>query len=224
MDLTKTHRTFMTILKKLIIKQGNVDVISVGDWNLLLNQEKDAKNYKHANNPKSRLKVLEIMNELNLYDIWREENTDTFQFTWKRRFQNRVIQRGRLDFFLISEPLNLIARNVKILPGYRSDHSIVSMSLIFGEKQKKKTFWKFNNSLLSNPDYVNKVKETILNIKKQYAATPYNIDNISSIDNEIFQSVLNDQLFFDILLLEIRNTTLSFSSNLNKLTNQEEKN
>ena len=97
------------------------------------------------------------------------------------------------------------------------------MSLIFGEKQKKKTFWKFNNSLLSNPDYVNKVKETILNTKKQYAATPYNIDNISSIDNEIFQSVLNDQLFFDILLLEIRNTTLSFSSNLNKLTNQEEK-
>ncbi len=82
---------FYDNIKKLIIKQGNVDVISVGDWNLLLNQEKDAKNYKHANNPKSRLKVLEIMNELNLYDIWREENTDTFQFTWKRRFQNRVI-------------------------------------------------------------------------------------------------------------------------------------
>ena len=49
----------------------------VGDRNLLLNPDVDGKNYKHVNNPNSRQKVLKLMSDLNLYDVWREENGDS---------------------------------------------------------------------------------------------------------------------------------------------------
>ena len=37
-----------------------------GDWNVVLDYEKDNLNYKHKNNPKSQKQVQEIMTQLNL--------------------------------------------------------------------------------------------------------------------------------------------------------------
>ena len=65
---------FYEKLNKTIINFGNSDIIAVGDWNLLLNPDIDGENYKHLNNPNSRQKVLKLMSDLHLYDIWREEN------------------------------------------------------------------------------------------------------------------------------------------------------
>ena len=44
-----------------------------GDWNVVLDYEKDNLNYKHKNNPKLQKQVQEIMTQLNLGDIWREK-------------------------------------------------------------------------------------------------------------------------------------------------------
>ena len=65
---------FYEKLNKTIINFGNSDIIAVGDWNLLLNPNIDGVNYKHLNNPNSRQKVLKLMSDLDLYDIWRDEN------------------------------------------------------------------------------------------------------------------------------------------------------
>ena len=58
--------------------------------------------------------------------------------------------------------------NVNISPGYRSDHSVIELSLSFSDFKKDKGFWKFNNSLLADHDYVKLVKETIITLKTQY--------------------------------------------------------
>ena len=55
-----------------------------------------------------------------------------------------------------------------------------------------------------------------MSIKKQYAASPYNLESIDLIENEYFQTVLNPQLFFEILLLELRSKTIAFSSALKR--------
>ena len=123
---------------------------------------------------------------------------------------------GRLDFFLVSESLLDFSREENVVPGFRSDHSAASLSLIFKKIQKGKTYWKFNSSLLKNTNFVNEINNSILNIKKQYAATPYNLDNIHLIENDSFQTILNPQLFFEILLLELRSKTISFSSALKR--------
>ena len=188
----------------------------VGDWNLLLNPDMDGTNYKHTNNPNARQKVLKLINDFNLYDVWREENLEKRTYSWKRKLQSGGIQMGRLDFFLISESLINYSLNEKILPGYRSDHSIISLALQFTKTPKSKTFWKFNSSLLNNPNFITEMKNVFLNVKKQYAATPYNLEKLDDVDNDIFEPIINPQLFLDVILLESRSKTIAFSSAIKK--------
>ena len=60
------------------------------------------------------------------------------------------------------------------------------------------------------------IKNVITKTKRQYAASPYNLDKIDSIQNEVLQVTIDPQLFFEILLLEIRSKTVAFSAALNK--------
>ena len=195
---------------------GNIHTIITGDFNLLLNPYIDGINYKKVNNPNARQTVLKMMTELNLYDVWRDENNDKKTFTWKRKLSPQTIQMGRLDFFLVSESLTNFTRDEKIIPGYRSDHSAISISLVFNKINKSRTFWKFNSSLLNNVKYINEIKQVITDVKRQYALAPYNLDNIEQIENTMFQTNINPQLFFEMMLLEIRSKTIAFSSAVKK--------
>ena len=216
----KDNPEFYCNVEKLVTNFGNIDVIVVGDWNLLLNPEIDGYNYKHLNNPKARLQVLQLMNNLNLFDVWREENEGVKIYTWKRKLKDGGFQMGRLDFFLVSQSLITLCCDENILPGYRSDHSLIEITLDFNKNAKRsRTFWKFNNSLLYNIDFVKEVKESILSTKKQYAALVYSVDNISEVENELYVSTINPQLFLEIILLNIRSVSIAFSSALKKKEN-----
>ena len=157
------------------------------------------------------------MNDLNLFDVWREENVDSKLFTWSRKLASGSVQMGRLDFFLVSESLVNYVKGEKIRPGYRSDHSLIDLNLNFCDNTfKSKTFWKFNNSLLRNFEFIKEVKGAILKVKEQYAALPYNRENIDQIENEYFETTINKQLFLEMILLEIRSVSISFSVALKK--------
>ena len=203
---------FFSHVKEEALKLGNQNIIMVGDWNLILNPELDCKNYKHVNNPTARRLVLELMSELDLCDVWREENPDTLKFTWRRKHKDNTVQMGRLDFFLVSGTLLSRCLEEKISPGYRTDHSLVSLTLRTHKTNKQRTFWKFNNSLLRSKEYADEIKNVIKSVKSQYAATPFNPEVVGDLDNREYQSTLDDQLFLEILLLEIRGKTIAFSS------------
>ena len=211
---------FYNKLKNIVVRQGNTNILMGGDWNLLLDPAIDGRNYKHINNPNSRQVVLKLMADLKLFDVWREEQGGKSKFTWRRKLNNTTIQMGRLDFFLVSESLLNFTRDENIIPSYRSDHSSITLSLVFGKRQITKTYWKFNNSLLFDTDFIKQIKTTITNTKIQYGATPYNPENINSIDSNSFETQIDSQLFFETLLLEIRNKTISFSSNIKREENQ----
>ena len=114
---------------------GLTNIIWGGDWNLVLNPNLDLQNYRHVNNQKSQEIVTEMMDELNIADIWREINQELLQFTWRRA--RPVLQQSRLDYFLISETLIYLVKDTKIMYGYRSDHSFVSLELEFKKDEKK---------------------------------------------------------------------------------------
>ena len=73
---------------------------------------------------------------------------------------------SRPDFFLFSKELMSLLESVQIIPGYRTDHSMVKISLNLNKIQTGKGYWKFNNSLLKDNDYItnikNIIKETIM--------------------------------------------------------------
>ena len=127
------------------------------------------------------------------------------RYTWR---QPTPLKMSRLDFFLISEELLNFTTSTDILPGYRTDHSIVTAQFSLNDLPKGKSYWKFNNSLLKDIDYINMVKGTMNEVIKQYAATSYNPDRISDIHPRDLNILISDNLFFEALLLEIRGKTI----------------
>lgn len=199
---------FYSRIKELIEQYDNPFCMLCGDWNLVQNPATDTYNYVNVNNPNARNTVLTIMNDLNLVDPWTTLNPDTVRYTWRRQ---NPFQQARLDFFLISSELLNITESSEINPGYRTDHSMVVISLKQEIITPGKGSWKFNNSLLQDPDYLALVRKCISNVKHLYAATPYSPENINNINAHDFELLIDDQLFFEMLLMEIRGETISYA-------------
>lgn len=211
---------FYQDLQDRLSKYENNLFIIAGDFNLILNQDYDSYNYVHLNNQNARNKVLDIMIEYNLIDCWRENHLEDREYTWFRR---NPIKKARLDFFLISERLYTEVVATKILPGYRTDHSMILTSFEFGKFKKGVSYWKFNNSLLKDTAYVNEIKSIIKDIKVQYATN--NVqghENIEDIPPQQLNFDISDQLFFETLLLAIRGKTIAYASNKKKLQSDKE--
>ena len=75
----------------------------------------------------------------------------------------------RLDHFFISKQLKNHVKECKILPNIYSDHSAVDLSLSFKESELPRGpgFWKFNNSLLSDINFVELLTFKILMFAKK---------------------------------------------------------
>ena len=86
------------------------------------------------------------------------------------------------------------------------------MSFKFNDFIKGKGLWKFNNCLLTDKNYIDTIKKTILELKIQYACPVYNFINLDTITKNDIQLTIYDQLFMDILLTEIRGRSISYSS------------
>ena len=128
--------------------------------------------------------------------------------------------------FLLSEDLLTDVSDCKIIPGYRTDHSIVLLDITFGKFKKRRFYWKFSNSLLHDKDYINQIKQLMIEIKRRYAADIqlYEGTIIEEIPNDQLQLSINDQLFFEVLLLKIGGNSISYVSFVkNKFDNLEEK-
>lgn len=188
---------------------GNPHNIICGDWNLTQDPTIDNYNYLHINNPNARQRVLNLKDNFDLIDYWRVQNPQTKRYTWRR---TAPIKQARLDFFLISNELSSIVINSEILPGYRTDHSIITLDLNCCDLKRGKGYWKFNNLHLKDPNYIQIVKDKIKEVKERYAAIPYNLDVIEQIPIEDIMFQIDDQLFFEVLMMEIRGITISYSS------------
>ena len=200
---------FFSQLMSNIEDFGNENFIICGDFNLVLDPHIDCCNYRNINNPNAREKLLDIIDQYRLIDPFRELFPTLHRYTWRRK---NPFKQARLDFFLFTESMLTYLRNCKIEPSYRSDHSMVILELVFNPFIRGKGLWKFNNSLLSDIDYVNIVKDKILDVKRQYSALVYDLNNIGDIEDENLQLTINKQLFLETLLMELRGKTISYSS------------
>ena len=101
---------------------------------------------------------------------------------------------------------------IDIEPGYRTDHSTITLEIKISNFINGKGFWKFNNSLLHDKLYVEKVKNVIRQTKYDYALPVYNFANLDQIDNAESQFSISDQLFFETLLMKIRSMTIPYAA------------
>ncbi|KAJ8036450.1 LINE-1 reverse transcriptase-like [Holothuria leucospilota] len=215
-DTPDFFKNILTILEDF----GTPHCIIVGDWNLVIDPSLDTFNYLHVNNPRARQMVLNMQRELNLYDVWRVLHPDDRHYTWRQRNPVKQVQ---LDFFLVSSGLLNTVLKLSISSGYRTDHSLISTTFNLRNIKVGRGVWKFNNSLLDDDHYVKMVKDLITETVGHYACFPYVRSNICNIAKSEIQFVISDQLFFEMLLCNIRGRSVSFSSYKKRSENNREK-
>ena len=204
-----------------LIEENTMDrLVLCGDFNLVLNPDVDCSNYVSINNPKSRSVLIETINVYSLKDAFRHFHPNTRRYTWRRK---NPIKQARLDYFIVSNAFTDLLSECRIIPGYRSDHSIVEMDIEISDFKRGKGLWKFNCNLLKNIDYLNIVNQIIQEIKVEYAVPVYNIDYLySSSDFDLVFSI-DEDLLLELLLFKIRSQTIKFATRLKKSENSLEK-
>ena len=150
---------FYSNIRQKVDEFDNDMTIICGDWNLIIDPDLDCENYKNINNPKARAVVKELL-DLDFMDAYRAINEEKRGFTW-RKLNPEKKQQARLDYFLITFDVFCHLDNCQIVSGYRTDHSGVILKLDFYEQSRGKGYWKFNNSLLEDKNYIKIVKDTI---------------------------------------------------------------
>ena len=113
------------ILDNLEISQ-DTSVILGGDFNLFFEKSLDTDGGNLSVKTKSLSKLQEIMTENDFCDIFRIRNPQERRFTWRNK--NPFKQR-RLDFFLISDSLQELVVDSKIIPSVKSDHSAIVLKV-----------------------------------------------------------------------------------------------
>ena len=97
---------------------------------------------------------------------------------------------------------------------FKSDYSPVYLTFQFIKQDRGRETWKLNNLLLSDPDYVSVVKNTIEEVVSQY--------RVNSEDDDGKYFSINDQLLWETMKVMIRGKTISYSSYKNKEKNKSE--
>ena len=100
------------------------------------------------------------MSDLMLVVVWRVRNPESRQYSWMRT--NPQITASRLDYALVSEGLDSNCVNTMYLPGIKTDHRAFYLAIDQIFSQRGPGFWKFNNLLLEDIDFLNKMNSNIL--------------------------------------------------------------
>ena len=133
----------------------NPYTVAGGDFNFCLDTSMDRETsaQRIRNNNNSRNKLTQYMYQQNLVDIWRELNPQTKQYTYIR--QNPP-SKSRIDFFPVNSDIVQVNNtiNADIRDGYLSDHRMITISLDITTVLTGKSYWKFNNDLLKDDDFV----------------------------------------------------------------------
>ena len=192
-EQVKVLQDLNDLLDQVDFTQGK-RIVFGGDFNLFFDDTCDAKGGKPSLKQKSIAKLIKIFEIYDLCDIWRIRNSKKKVFTFRQHQFSGLIQR-RLDYFFISNEIQELVNETKILPALYTDHSPVLISI--SEKSeliKGPGLWKFNNSLVSDQNYV-------LQLKCHIAKLLAELDNDESFD---------DQTKWEFLKYEIRNFTIKF--------------
>ena len=131
--------------------------VILGDFNACLNNNLDIINGN--SHPKSLvLKFNDIINQLNVHDIFRITYPSRKDFTWSKK-ENTVLKAcRRLDYIFTTDTLLPFVNNIDIKTFGFSDHRGVLMHLDFRTFQRGPSTYKLNTDILKDIEFINMVK------------------------------------------------------------------
>ena len=148
---------FKTSISKIYTEVSTNNVIALGDFNIVQNNNLDiVSGQPHSNNIVKKFN--DKINELLLNDVWRLKNGTKKDFTWSKKYP---LSARRLDYIFIDNDLLpfCVDSNIKTI-GF-SDHRAVTIKLDFASFKRGPGTFKFNTNLLHDMHFVNDVKNEI---------------------------------------------------------------
>ena len=141
---------FQEIGEKL--KNRGEHKIVIGDFNLVLDIEKDREN-TYNNNSKAQEEVFNLMDQYYLKDVWRIQNGEKREFSWRKK-GSRPVKASRIDFALVTAGLDQKVTNTSYLSSIKTDHRGIYMVIDLFPFTRGTGYWKFNNSLLRDKNFI----------------------------------------------------------------------
>ena len=144
-DHLNDQLSFMNELRDILINLDKKNLIIGGDFNTHININLDKKGGIRNTYTKYTLLIENIMDELDLVDIWRVRHPNEQTFTLREKTKSGLVQ-SRLDLFLVEKTISYQINSTEIKPGYRSDHSIIILKIeLLNLQPRGPGLWKFNN-------------------------------------------------------------------------------
>ena len=158
------------VISDLLEMSGTINIepdskiIFGGDMNVIydISLDSDCGNPSLKSTTLSQLEFL--LQSYGLCDIWRIRNKNTKRYTYRQR--TPFIQR-RLDYIFVLSDLQDCVKTMDVIPSVNTDHSAVYLQIrVLNENRRGRSYWKFNNSLLSDNVYIEKMNREIGRCKK----------------------------------------------------------
>ncbi|CAC5361456.1 unnamed protein product [Mytilus coruscus] len=138
------------------------EIILLGDFNTSLSPLDRVG--KHIED-KAFKRISKLLDDFNIYDVWRARFPNSRVFSWRRIIENKLVQ-SRIDFIFISKMLSTFVKNIFYKHTAFSDHSFVILNFDCSQTERGPGVWIFNNMLLNDEHYVNKINDLILKEKE----------------------------------------------------------
>ena len=175
---------------KSLTAECDSSLIVGGDFNVILDEVLDGRGANKKRKESAKF-VEEMCVEHDLIDIWRIRNPTDTRFTWRQK--TPIIQR-RLDYWLVSDCLQVDIDTVDVITAIKSDHSAITLGMnSLDESLRGPSFWKFNSNLVNDSDYC------------QLINANYNVWL------EEFKEVLDKRVLWDLVKYRIRQCTIEYS-------------
>ena len=149
---------FMQELNNCIIDKTELNSLIVGgDWNCTLSKKDKIGGAPWKPTNHSNL-ISTTMEMLDLVDIQRVRHPKLRKLT----FESKSLElKSRIDFFLMARTFTINVKTTENYPSIAPDHNAIYISLTLSNKcPRGPGFWKFNNTLLEDAQYVNIVRNT----------------------------------------------------------------
>ena len=149
-------------------KDSPIYRIIAGDFNLVLNLDKDKLGGNYETNNKSAAVVRAYLKEEGLIDVWRYNHLDENVFTFHKNKPKTV--HTCIDYIITSDKLCNQIKHTDIAPTFLSDHDFPTMVIVpfnRDDGDKGRGIWRLNTSLLQDKHYESEEIEVIKEVKTE---------------------------------------------------------
>ncbi|KAL9953780.1 hypothetical protein ACROYT_G041245 [Oculina patagonica] len=187
---SQQQQKFLLTLNRYLMSHTEISNLIVGgDWNVTL-QACDKKGGIPWRPTLYRDKLIAIMDDIGLIDVFRKLYPNERSFTYESK---SLKVKSRIDFFLVSKSVEnwVVKTNTKV--SNAPDHKAVVLELKILSEKRGPGLWKFNNSLVEDNEYVELIEENYAAIREKYS------------------DLKDDRLKWELIRMEIRRLTISYS-------------